>query len=108
MVQENVDPVYAYVDDNIQKLKGELSSDLINLHEELLKTQRFLAELSARTTHNESISHTEAFHKASSQFVSEITSALLEIRASDKPLSIANNFGSKRWNDLGKLDVKSV
>jgi septal ring factor EnvC (AmiA/AmiB activator) len=108
MGEERVDPAFSYTDANIKKLKKELTKELRNLQDSLLETQRFLAKLQVRVVHLESIFYAEAYEKARSQFVSELTAASIKIGASKQPLVIAEQFTKRRWVDLEKLGIKSL
>ena len=108
MGKEHVDPAFSYTDANIKKLKKELSKELGNLQDSLLETQRSLALLQVRVSHNESLSYTEVYSKSQAQFSSEVTSAFLKIDSSNQPLAIAQEFVRKRWGDLKELGIKSI
>ena len=108
MGKEHVDPAFSYTDANIKKLKKELSKELGNLQDSLLQTQRVLAYLQVRVSHNESLSYSEVYNKSQAQFSSEVTAAFIKIDSSNQPLAIANEFVRKRWSDLEKLGIKSL
>ena len=108
MAKEHVDPAFSYTDANIKKLKEELSKELGNLQDSILQTQRFLALLQVRVTHNESLSYQEVYRKSQAQFSSEVTAAFIKIDSSNQPLATAQEFTKKRWSDLKKLGVKSI
>ena len=108
MGQEHVDPAFSYTDANVAKLKKELSKELSNLQDSLLQTQRFLASVSIRVVHNESLGYAEAYNEAEAQFSSEVTSALLKAESSNQPLTIAGEFAKRRWDDLEKFGIESI
>jgi hypothetical protein len=133
MEKDRIDPAFKYTDAKVKKLKSEtdvkvkkLEGELTKVAEGLLKeskmlektfdvlqgsilqTQRFLATLQIRVVHNESISHEEAYNKAQSRFISEVTSAFLKVKSSEQPLAIAEEFRIKRWEDLKNLGVETV
>jgi len=93
---ENIDPVYKYIDTNFNMLKAEI-----------LKTQRTLAKLQVRITHNESLRHA-VIKKSFPQFVAETARAFSQINTSENPLLIGDKFSEKRWEDLEKLGIKSI
>lgn len=106
MGEEHIDPAFGYTDANVKKLKKELSKELGELRDSLLHTQRFLAELQIRVVHNESVGTGQAYRKSVAQFSSEVTSAFMQVRSSDQPLAIADEFTRKRWSDLEALGIK--
>ena len=108
MGEEHVDPAFNYTDAKVKKLKNELSKELRNLQDSMLQTQRFLALLQIRVVHNETALYAEAYNETKAQFASEVTSAFIKIRASKQPLTLAEEFTAKRWNDLEKLGIKPL
>ena len=108
MREEHVDPAFNYIDANVAKLKKELSKELRNLQDSMLQTQRFLALLQIRVVHNETALYAEAYDEARAQFASEVTSAFIKIKSSKQPLTLAEEFTTKRWTDLEKLGVKPL
>ena len=108
MGEERIDPAFSYKDANIEKLRIKLSKELGNLQDSLLQTQRSLALLQVRVTHNESLSYQEVYLESQAQFSSEVTAAFIKIDSSKQPLVIAEEFAKKRWSDLKELGVKSL
>jgi septation ring formation regulator EzrA len=84
-----------------------IQDQLSSLHDSLLETQRDLAKLQIRVTHDESIIHEET-QSVLPQFVSELSAALAKVHTSEVPLPIANEFVSKRWEDLKKLGINPI
>lgn len=101
---ETIDPAFMYTDEKFNLLE----SDLKQLKTGLLRTQRALAELQIRVTHNESLRHSKIIAKSFPQFVSEATTAFSKIKTTEDPLAISNKFAKKRWEDLEKLGAKPI
>ena len=120
MVNEGT-PSYKYVDDKIKSISDKIGlvdarlDKLIKVHESdftaqkaiILETQRILANLQIRVIHNESINLPKD-KNTFPQFVSEMTTAFNKVKTSESPLSVAENFRVKRWNDLDKLGIEFI
>ncbi len=102
MERERIDPIYKYVDKYIDEKLKSIKTDLQQLKDGLLRTQRHLAHLHVRVTHGETVSQL-ARRRLPSEFVSELTAARIKIDTpSEDPLSVADEFEEKRWADLEK------
>ncbi len=113
MAQERIDPVYKYVDSQVNKLKKELNEEIEHLRLELLKTQRFVAYDKVYSVANDCRNKvlTEK-PKAPSSFYEQLTGklalAVKELQTSENPLSLAANFQEWCVDEQKKLGITFI
>jgi hypothetical protein len=105
---EVVDRKLEPIKNDLQQLRKDLDEVAGRQNEAILRTQWFLARLQVRVVHNESLKHVNRKKDIFPQFVAELTAALKNIDTSQDPLSVAQEFLGKRWQDLEDLGVKPL
>lgn len=104
MEKEHVDPAYKYIDGKIKLIKHDLQ-------QEILRTQRYIANFIITFTANDVYSTIKRLSPRSSrtsQLIASASATTVKIQTSDDPLSIANEFCDKCDKELEKLGIKLV
>lgn len=106
MTQENIDPIYGYIDEKIE-------AGLKDIKANLLDTQRQLARLKIILGYND-CSHRMEFlepvlkQRLQQQLLAEASAMASKTLTSESPISLANKFTTKWYAGLRKYGINTL